>query len=121
MGLKKSGSGVFSFRSRWSYCDKIIADLAVAFLLVASSFHLLAAHVPGRDRLTQARRLVAVVAAVAVAGAGARAAAAERERPAFFLVGHALHPQVFHQTEARPVDEIRTVDRRHVARDQPRQ
>ena len=93
MGVKKSGAGVFSFRSRWSYCDKIIADLAVAFLLVASSFHLPAARVPGRDRLTQARRLV-------VAGAGARAAAAERERPAFFLVGRALHPQVFHQTEA---------------------
>ena len=77
MGVKKSGSGVFSFRSRWSYCDKIIADLAVAFLLVASSFHLPAARVPGRDRLRQAGRLVAV-AAVAVAGAGARAAAAER-------------------------------------------
>jgi hypothetical protein len=87
--------GLFTFRSRWCYCDKIIADLAVAFLLVVSSFHLPAARVPGRDRLRQARRLVA--AAVA---AGARAAAAERERPAFFLVGRALHPQVFHQAEA---------------------
>ena len=74
---------------------QFIADLAMAFLLVVSSFHLPAARVPGRDRLRQARRLVAVAA-----GAGARAAAAERERPAFFLVGRALHPEVFHQTEA---------------------
>ena len=80
--------GLFSFRSRWCYCDKIIADLAVVFLLVVSSFHRPAARVPGRDRLKQARRLVAV----AVAAAGARAAAAERERPALFLVGRALHP-----------------------------
>ena len=73
----------------------------MAFLLVVSSFHLPAARVPGRDRLRQAGRLVAVAAVAAVAaGAGARAAAAERERPAFFLVGRALHPQVFHQTEA---------------------
>ena len=86
--------GLFSFRSHWCYYDKIIADLAVAFLLVVSSFHLPAARVPGRDRLKQARLLVAAAAA------GARAAAAERERPAFFLVGRALHPQVLHQTEA---------------------
>ena len=59
----------FTFRSRWCYCAKIIADVAVAFLLVVSSFHLPAARVPGRDRLRQARRLVA-----AAAGAGAGAA-----------------------------------------------
>ena len=87
--------GLFSFRSRWCYCAKIIMAVAVAFLLVVSSFHRPAARVPGRDRMKQARRVVAAAAA-----AGARAAAAERERPAFFLVGRALHPQVFHQTEA---------------------
>ena len=103
----------FLFRSRWRYCVKIIGALVVAFLLVVSSVHLPAARVPGRDRLTQARRLVAAVA-------GARAAAAERERPAFFLVGRALHPRVRYQTEACPADEIRRVDRRHVARVQLR-
>jgi len=84
--------GLFSLRSRWCYCAKIIADLG-AFLLVVSSFHLPA----GRDRLRQTPRLVAAAAA---AGADARAAAAERERPAFFLVGPALHPQVLHEMEA---------------------
>ena len=122
---KKKQLRSFSVRSRWCYCDKIIADLAVAFLLVVSSFHLPAARVPGRDRLRPARRLVAVAAVAAVvavaAGAGARAPAAERERPAFFLVGRALRPQILHQTEARPADEIRTVDLRHVARVQLRQ
>ena len=48
--------GLFTFRSRCCYCDKIIAALAVAFLLVVSFFHLPAARVPGRDRLRQARR-----------------------------------------------------------------
>jgi len=48
---------------------QFIADLAVAFLLVVSSFHLPAARVPGRDRLKQAGRLVAVVAAVAAVAA----------------------------------------------------
>ena len=77
---------------------QFIADLAVAFLLVVSSFHLPAARVPGRDRLRQARRLVAVAAVAA--GAGARAAAAERERPAFFLFGRAPHPWLRHQEAA---------------------
>src|SRR6476646_181313 len=89
---------LFTFRNRCCYCDKINAALALAFLLVVFFVHLPAARVPGRDRLRQAGRLVAV--AVAVAGAGARAAAAERERPAFFLVGRALQPQGVHQTEA---------------------
>ena len=75
--------GLFTFRSRCCYCDKIIAALAVAFVLVVFSSHLPAA----RDRLRQARRLAAAAAAVVVV-----AAAAERERPAFFLVGRALHP-----------------------------
>ena len=84
--------GLFTFRSRWCYCDKIIAALAVAFVLVVSSFHLPAARVPGRDRLRQARHRCAAAAAGAVV-----AAAAEHERPAFFLVGRALHPLVPHQ------------------------
>lgn len=74
------------------FCAKFMADLAVAFLLVVSSLHLPAARGPGRDRLRQARHPAAVAAA---AGAGAVAVAgeaAERERPAFFLVGRALHP-----------------------------
>ena len=79
--------------------------MAVAFLLVASCFRLPAGHVPGRDRLNRARRLVV---AVAVAGTGARMAAAEHERPAFSLVGRALHPLVLlHHLEARPADEVR--------------
>lgn len=101
--------GLFSFRSHWCYCAKIIADLAVAFLLVVSSFHLPAARVPGRDRLRQARRLVAAAAA------GARAAAAERERPAFFLVGRALHPLIRQPAGAGQVDDIQTADLRHAA------
>ena len=73
----------FSLRSRWCYCAKIIAAVAVGFLLVASCFRLPAVRGPGRDQLRQARHLPAAAAA---AGA-AVAEAAERERPAFFLVG----------------------------------
>ena len=76
---------------------QFIADLAVAFLFVVSSFHLPAARVPGRDRLRPARRLVAVAA---VAAAGALAAAAERERPAFFRFGRAPHPWLRQQEAA---------------------
>ena len=75
---------------------KIIADVVVAFLLVAS-FHLPVVRGPGRDRLRQARHLAA--AAVA-AGVVAAAEAADRERPGFFLVGRALHPHFLHQPEA---------------------
>jgi hypothetical protein len=96
------------------FLRQIIAALAEAFLLVVSCFHLPAARALGRDRLRQARHLVA-------AAAGARAVVAERERPAFFLVGRALHPRVRYQPDACPVDEIRAVDRRHVARVQQRQ
>ena len=71
---------------------KIIADVAVAFLLVAS-FHLPVVHGPGRDRL-QARHLVAAVVAVVAAEA------ADREQPGFFLVGRALHPHFLHQPGA---------------------
>ena len=53
----------FSLRSRRCYCAKIIAALAVAFLLVASCFHLPAARAPGCDRLRQARHLAAAAAA----------------------------------------------------------
>jgi hypothetical protein len=93
--------GLFSFRSRWFYCDKIIADRAVAFPLAASSFHLPAAPVLGR----QAPRLVAVPA-VAAAAVAAAVAAAEPACPAFFLLGRALHRRVCHQT----------ADLRHFAR-----
>ena len=72
---------------------KIIADVAVAFLLVAS-FHLPVVRGPGRDRLRQARHLVAAVVAVVAAEA------ADREQPGFFLVGRALHPHFLHQPEA---------------------
>jgi len=78
--------GLFSFLSRWYYCDKIIAALAVAFVLVVFSSHLPAAPVPAHDRLRQARRFVAAAAVVA--------AAADHRRPAFFLFGRVLHPQV---------------------------
>src|SRR5882724_10327481 len=81
--------GLFSFRSRWFYCDKIIADRAVAFPLAASSFHLPAAPVLGR----QAPRLVAVPA-VAAAAVAAAVAAAEPACPAFFLLGRALPRRV---------------------------
>ena len=87
--------GLFSFRSRWCYCAKINAALAVAFLLVVSSVHLRAVRGLGRDRLRQARHL----AAAAAAAGAVVAVAVERERPAFFLVGRALHPRVLHQTE----------------------
>ena len=86
VSLKKSGSGVFSFWSRWFYCDKIIADLAVAFVLVVSSSHLPAAPVLGRQTL----RLAAVAVAAAV----------EPARPAFFLLGRALHPVIRHPAGA---------------------
>lgn len=74
---------------------KIIADLEVAFLLVASSSHLPAAPVPGR----QAPRLVAAPA-VAAAAVAAAVVAVETARPAFFLLGRALHLQLLRQTEA---------------------
>src|SRR5206468_6333503 len=60
----KSDSGVFTFRSRWCYCAKIIAAVVEAFLLVASCFHLPAARDPGHDRLGQARHLAAAAGAV---------------------------------------------------------
>src|SRR5436190_1215470 len=75
----------FSFWSHCCYCGKIIAALAVAFLLVVSSFHLPAGL--GDAQPEQARRLAAAAAA----------AAAEPACPAFFLVGRGLHPGVRHQ------------------------
>lgn len=60
---EKSGSGIFSLRSRWCYCAKIIAGVAVAFPLVVSSVHLPAVRGPGRDRLRQLRHLGAAAAA----------------------------------------------------------
>ena len=100
--------------------------------MVASCFRLPAGHVPGRDRLRQARHLAAAaVAAVAVV--------AEPACPAFFLFARALHPLqrsaakavgrmrpvlfLFHRAlhrfrhfeEALPVDEIQTAGLRRVA------
>ena len=86
----------FSLRSRWCYWAKIIAAVAVAFLLVASCFRLPAVLVRARDRLLQARHL----AAAAAAAGAVVAEAAERERPAFFLVGRALHPWLLHPEAA---------------------
>jgi hypothetical protein len=99
--------GLFSFRSRWCYCNKTIADVAVAFLLVVSSFHFQAARVPGRDRLRQAHRLVAAGAAVVVA--------AVHNRPAFVLFGPVLHSRVRHLEAATPAAEIRMADLLHAA------
>jgi hypothetical protein len=81
--------------------------VAVAFLLVASCFRLPAGHVPGRDRLGQARHRAAAAAA-----AGAVAAeAADHKGPAFSLVGLVLHPLALPQPGA---DVIRQVDLREV-------
>jgi len=71
--------------------------------LVASCFRLPAGHVPGRDRLRQARHL----AAAAVAAVAVVAEAVDHEPPAFFLVGRALHSPVLHQPEARSADDVR--------------
>jgi len=88
-----------------AYCAKIIAGPEAALVWVVFDVRLPAARVPGRDRLTQARRLVVVAAAaVVVDAAGARTAApAELDRPAaaFFLVGRALHLYVLRRPEAR--------------------
>jgi hypothetical protein len=87
--------GLFSFRSRWCYCAKIITAVAVAFLLVVSCFHLPVA----RDRLRQARHRAAAAAAAAASGAVV-AEAADHKRPAFFLFGRAPHPWLRHQEAA---------------------
>jgi hypothetical protein len=91
--------GLFSFRSRWCYCAKIITAVAVAFLLVVSCFHLPVARGPGRDRLRQARHRAAAAAAAAASGAVV-AEAADHKRPAFFLFGRAPHPWLRHQEAA---------------------
>ena len=78
----------------------------MAFAWVVFDVHPAAAHVPGRDRLMPARRLVvAAVLAVAVGAAAPAAvvAAADQTCSVFFPVGHALHPLVpQHPIEARP-------------------
>ena len=89
--------GLFSFRSRWCYCAKIITALAGVLLLVLFVSHLPAVLVPGRDRLRQARHR----AAAAAAAAGAVVAeAADHKRSAFFLFGRAPHPWLRHQEAA---------------------
>lgn len=98
--------GLFSFRSHWCYCAKIIAGLAVAFLLVVASVHLPVALVPGRDGPRQADHLAvaalapAAVAAAAEAAVVAVAEAADHERPGSFLSGRVLHPRLRHQEAA---------------------
>ena len=90
---------------RGGYNDraKIIAAVAVAFLLVVACFRLPAGHVLGRDRLRQARH----VAAAAVAAVAVVAEAVDHEPAAFFLVRRALHPLVLpHHLAARPADEV---------------
>jgi len=104
--------GLFSFRSRWCYCAKIIMAVAVAFLLVVSAFHLPVALVPGHDRLRQALRLVAAAAAAAVVAVVAEAA--DQERPASSLVGRALHPLALHHLGALSADAILVVHLREV-------
>ena len=94
---KKSGSGVFTFRSRWCYCAKIITAGAVAFPLVVSCFHLPVARGLGRDRLRQARHRAAAAAAAAAASGAGVAEAADHKRPAFFLFGYAPHPWLRHR------------------------
>jgi hypothetical protein len=98
--LKKSGSGVFTFRSRWCYCAKIITAVAVAFPLVVSCSHLPVARGLGRGdhRLRQARHRAA--AAAAAASGAVVAEAADHKRPAFFLFGRAPHLWLRHQEAA---------------------
>jgi hypothetical protein len=90
--------GLFSFRSRWCYCAKIITAVAVAFPLVVSCFHLRVAHGLGRDRLRQARHRAA--AAAAAASGAVVAEAADHKRSAFFLFGRAPHRWLLHQEAA---------------------
>src|SRR5689334_9203745 len=70
--LKQKRLRSFPFRSRSVSRDKIIAALALAFLLVGAWFHLATVRVLGRDRLKWARRLVAAAAPPSAAvGTGA--------------------------------------------------
>ena len=88
--------GLFSFRSRWCYCAKIIMASAGVLVLVLFVSHLPAVRVPGLDRLRQARHL----AAAAAAAGAVVAEAADHERSAFFLFGRAPHPWLRHQEAA---------------------
>ena len=101
-----------------SYCAKIIAARAVAFVLVAFFAHLPAARGPGRDRLNQEHHPAAAAAPVAAAAAAAAgvvvAEAADHTRPAFFLVGVVLHPLALPHPGARAADVIRQADLREV-------
>jgi len=105
--------GLFTFRSRCCYCDKIIAALAAAFLLVPSFSRLPAALAlaPVRAQLRQVHRRVAVAAAAAVAlvavaaarvaaGAAVAAPTADHRHPVLFLFGRVLHLQVRHHQVA---------------------
>ena len=87
---------------------QIIMAVALAFLLVVSASRLLAVLVPGHDRLRQAGHRAA-----AVAGAVAEEAA-DYKRPAFSLVGRALHPLALHHLGALSADAILVVHLREV-------
>src|SRR5262245_2274707 len=83
-------------RGGYSYCAKIIAAVAVAFLLVVFFDHLPAARDPAPDRLRRARQI-----AVAAAAAGAVVAeAADHKHPAISLFGRAPHPWLQRQKAA---------------------
>ena len=91
--------GLFSFRSRWCYCAKIITASAGVLVSVLFVSRLPAVLVPGRDRLRQARHRAAAAAAAAASGAVV-AEAADHKRPAFFLFDRAPHPWLRHQEAA---------------------
>ena len=90
---QKSGSEIFTFRSRWCYCAKIIMASAGVLAFVPFVSHLPAVLVPARDRLRQARHR----AAAAGAAGAVVAEAADHERSAFFVFGGAPHPSLRHQ------------------------
>ena len=90
--------GLFTFRSRWCYCAKIIAALAVAFLLVVFFVHLPAARVPGRDRLRQARRLVLLLLLLLALVLGRRRLSVSALHS--FSLGARFIRRSVHQTEA---------------------
>lgn len=90
--------GLFSFRSRWCYCAKIIMASAGVLVFVLFVFRLLTVRGPGRDRLRQARHRAA--AAAAAASGAVVAEAAGHKHPAFFLFGRAPHPWLRHQEAA---------------------
>ena len=99
-GSNKNGSGVSRSGAAAVIVPKIIGALAVAFLSVLSSSHLLAAAAPAHARLSQVRRRVAAPAAVAPAAAAVAAVAADHKHPALSLFDRVLDLQVRHREAA---------------------